>query len=69
MAKLSSEPDTTLYSVDIRLQVGSIAGDPEYHVRMTWSEIEKILRGQAACIRLPSHYGPATEYRFVPLNN
>jgi hypothetical protein len=63
------EPDDALYSVSLRMQVGSLAGDAEYHVRMTRSEIEGLLRGTVAVVRLPDRYGPANEFRFVPLTN
>lgn len=58
-----------LYSVTLRLQVGSQAGDPEYHMRMTEDEIRSLLDGTAKVVRLPERYGPANEYRFVPLTN
>lgn len=64
-----ADTDAPLYSVTIRMQVGSLAGDPEYHLRMTKAEITSLLNGTAVVVRLPSRYGPANEYRFVPLSN
>jgi|SRR6185312_5041100 len=65
-----------LYSISLRMQVSSLAGDAEYHLRMRRDEIEGILSGKATCVRLPSRYGPSRalghandEWRFLPLSN
>ncbi len=73
---VSSAPPDTLYHVSLRMQVGSLMGDAEYHVRMTISQIERLMNGTATVVRLPERLGRATakgdtadEWRFLPVSN
>jgi hypothetical protein len=75
-AVASPPPNPTLYHVSLRMQVGSLAGDAEYHVQMTEREIESLLNGTATVVRLPARFGRskaagqlADEWRFLPLSN